>query len=311
MMFRYPFVAMGSGCEVLVEADSAAQVKPMIQSALTQIARLEAKYSRFRHDSLVARINREAHMRTVPLDEETQTLLGLADRLYRDTGGRFDITVGSLQACWDFRAMRLPDAEALARGLSAVGWAGVQWSTAGIRLPRPNMQLDLGGLVKEYALDVAVSVLATLGVGRGLVNLGGDVRVVGSPPPSGRAFQVGVAHPRRHHGLCATLSLSAGALVTSGDYQRYFIRDGVRYHHLLDPATGYPLPLRHAGLTTHGATAMAALHRGKAMLLTDSAEPPGDGAYLACDGEGEPSAWRDAPGCEVRIHHAAPARQVG
>jgi thiamine biosynthesis lipoprotein len=136
-----------------------------------------------------------------------------------------------------------------------------------------------------------------------LVNLGGDLRLAGDIGETERPFFVGVAHPRRHHGTCATLGLRRGAVVTSGDYQRYFLRDGKRYHHLLDPRSGYPVELRYTGVTAHGATALDALAECKAMILA----PPGgtarepQGAYVACGPPGDPIAWRDSPACTFAI----------
>jgi thiamine biosynthesis lipoprotein len=310
MLFRYPFVAMGSGCEILVESDSAERVKPLVQSAVAQVARLEAKYSLYRDDSLLARINRDGHGCGVEIDEETLSLLRFADGLHGASEGAFDPTVGSLQGLWDFRAMSLPDPAAVAARLPAVGWPQVEWRGGTVRLPHPATRLDFGGWVKEYAVDAAVATLSAHGVRRGLVNLGGDLRLVGEAPQE-RPFRVGIAHPRRHHDLCGGLRVTAGAVVTSGDYQRYFLRDGRRYHHILDPRTGFPAELAYTGVTTHGATALEALRAGKLMLLGTRRPLPEAPPFLACDADGEPVAWQESPHCRVRTYSRMPQRRAG
>jgi thiamine biosynthesis lipoprotein len=310
MLFRYPFVAMGCGCEILVESPSADAVKPPVQSAVDQVARLEAKYSLYREDSLLSRINRTAYAKAVVVDEETASLLQFADRLHEETAGAFDPTVGSLHGLWDFRAMTLPEPARLAERLESVGWGRVEWRGGRVRLPHPATRLDLGGFVKEYAVDAAVATLTALGVRRGLVNLGGDLRLVGQTPPE-RPFRVGVAHPRRHHDVCATLRVASGAVVTSGDYQRYFLRDRVRYHHLLDPRTGYPAALRYTGVTSHAETALEALRLGKRMLLGCRDALPGEGPYVFCGAEGEPEAWQEAAACRVLVYSRGGQRQAG
>ncbi len=310
MLFRYPFVAMGCGCEILVESPSSDAVKPLVQSAVQQVARLEAKYSLYRGDSLLARINREAHAGPVEIDEETAALLRFADQLHAGTGGSFDPTVGTLNGLWDFTAMTLPDPAALAARMEGIGWSRVEWQGGAVRLLHPLTRLDLGGIVKEYAVDAAVAALTGLGVRRGLVNLGGDLRIVGHTPPD-RPFRVGVAHPRRHHDLCASLRVTGGAVVTSGDYQRYFLRDGARYHHLLDPRTGQPAVLGYTGVTTTGVTALEALREGKRLLLAADGGPAPKSAHLLCDGDGEPVAWRESSTCRMVIYARNKNRKAG
>jgi thiamine biosynthesis lipoprotein len=314
MLFRYPFVAMGSGCEILIEGEDSRRAKAMIQSALEQVERLEAKYSAYRDTSLLSRINRDAHVRAVEIDAETGTLLALAGELHGETGGRFDPTIGTLHGLWDFRGMAIPPAQAVAARLEAVGWRHVELAPGSVRLAHPATRLDLGGIVKEYAVDCAVAALEGLGAPRALVNLGGDVRVAGRGQPLERPFRIGVAHPRRHHDCCATLRVNGGAVVTSGDYQRYFIRDGQRYHHLLDPRSGAPLALRFTGVTAHGATALEALRRGKTLFAGDPEAPlpaPGAWAWLVCGADGEPERWEESAACRISPYPRTAAKQAG
>lgn len=310
MLFRYPFVAMGTGCEFLIEGDHQAKVLSTIRTALSELTRLEQKYSLYKEDSFLSAINREAHRAAVTLDPETARLLDAAGEIHARTAGRFDPTVGTLHKLWNFQRMSIPRNREIQAALEGAGWRNIQIAQGAIRLLHPATRLDFGGLVKEYAVDCATAVLQGMGVRRGLVNLGGDLRVVGRLAPGERPFRVGVAHPRRHHGTVCTLRLSEGAVVTSGDYQRYFFRDGVRYHHLLDPRTGYPMALAYSGATAHAPTALQAMARAKSLILTgdpDSSDDPRDGAYLACDAEGEPSAWRESAACAFSICVYSPA----
>ena len=198
--------------------------------------------------------------------------------------------------------MRLPQRKELKRRLAGVGWHLVQQKGGQIRFHHPQTRIDLGGLVKEYAVDSAAAVLSALGVRRGIVNLGGDIRVVGPVPASKRPFQVGMAHPRRHHGIACTLSLREGAVVTSGDYQRFFLRDGKRYHHLIDPSTGFPLALRYTGVTAHAPTALAALMRVKCLLFgTEGNGGENEGSFVGCNEMGDPETWRESAACRIRM----------
>ncbi len=315
MLFRYPFVAMGSGCEFLIHGENQREVVSFVQSALTVVKRLEKKYSYFQDDSLLSVINREARRREFELDEETAWLLGLAGELHQATDGRYDPTVGALKGCWDFREMKLPRTKHLCRTLKGVGWHLVEHNGRSLRFHHPDTRIDLGGLVKEYAVDCAVGVLRAMGVQRGLVNLGGDLRVVGKTAIGTRPFYTGVAHPRRHHDTVCSMALREGALVTSGDYQRYFLRDGRRYHHLLDPTTGYPFDLPHSGVTAHAATAVEAMKACKILLLgkTEPAELRAamPSAYITCDLEGNPVAWKETPACSFRIQGDGGVSQAG
>ena len=160
------------------------------------------------------------------------------------SGGRFDVTSGVLRRAWDFKREppQLPAATTLAETTRLVDWASVEWSGESIRLPRVGMEIDFGGIGKEYAADRAATICIDHGIRHGLVNLAGDVRVLG-PQPDGTPWRIGITHPRRPGATIAGLDLTAGAVATSGDYERYFELDGVRYCHILDPRSG--MPVRH------------------------------------------------------------------
>ncbi len=240
--FRTIFRAMASEHELTLCSDDPSRARRAAELAIADVARIEAKYSRYRDDSLTTRINRAAGIDEVAIDAETGALFAYADRCYRASGGRFDLTSGVLRRAWDFRRTppRLPDAAALDAAMALIGWGRVEWSDRAVRLPQAGMEIDFGGIAKEYAADRVATISIEQGVGHGLVNLGGDVRAIG-PRPDGSSWRVGIRHPRRADIAIAAVPLAAGALATSGDYERYFEIDGARYCHILDPTTGKPV----------------------------------------------------------------------
>jgi thiamine biosynthesis lipoprotein len=184
----------------------------------------------------------EAHFSPGRNDLSSAEVLALfrkARRLHADSGGSFDISVGPLSQIWGFQAKsyRLPLPEEIAAALRLVGQDAIREQAGSLALA-PGMRLDGGGLAKGWGVDLAASALRDLGITRGFINAGGDLFCWGRNP-AGSAWRIGIKHPRRQ-GYLGVLSLSGAAVATSGDYQRYFEKDGVRYHHIFDPRTGYP-----------------------------------------------------------------------
>jgi len=240
--FRQTFRAMAAEHTIELAADDPDLARRAAAGAIADVQRIEAKYSRYRDDSVTTRINRAAGGAAVPIDAETAALLRYADQCYALSGGCFDITSGVLRRAWDFRREppALPAPDALARALALIGWQDVEWSADAVRLPRAGMEIDFGGIGKEYAADRAATLCVEAGVRHGLVNLGGDLRAIG-PRPDGSPWRVGIRHPREQHAAIAGIDLSEGALATSGDYERFIEIDGRRYCHILDPRTGMPV----------------------------------------------------------------------
>lgn len=237
---RVDFHAMGSPCRIHAER-RARETDHAIDAAIEEVRRIERKYSRYRPDSVVTRINELAGSgRMLELDTETCDLIDFAAAAHDAGGGGFDLTTGVLRRAWDFRSGELPDPMAVSALMPLVGWHQVMWKRPGIRLPRAGMEIDLGGIGKEYAVDRAATLLAEAGIGAALVNLGGDLRAVGRRD-DGRPWRLGIAHPRAEGESIAGVSLSEGALATSGDYERFIELDGRRYCHILDPRTGWPV----------------------------------------------------------------------
>jgi len=240
-LLRIPFRAMASENEIQLDAD-APFARRAADAAIADVQRIEAKYSRYLDDSLTTRINRAAGGAPVEIDAETAGLIAYADRCYTQSGGLFDVTSGVLRRAWDFRREppALPDDVALATALARIGWADVEWDERAIRLPRAGMEIDFGGIGKEYAADRMATILIDHGIAHGLVNLGGDVRAIGTQA-SGAPWRVGIKHPRQDGKTIASVELVDGAVATSGDYERFFELDGRRYCHILDPRSGMPV----------------------------------------------------------------------
>jgi thiamine biosynthesis lipoprotein len=232
------FNAMASRCEVLLRTAHLGTARELGECAAAEAWRIEAKFSRYRGDSVISHLH--AH-RGIPIvvDEETASLLDFAQRCYRISDGMFDITSGILRRAWTFDGSdRLPEPEAVTALLPYIGFEKLKWRSPTLELPA-GMELDLGGIGKEYAVDRAYELLAKKAMGPFLVNFGGDLRASG-PPPNG-FWQVGVERPDELQRASLILHLERGALATSGDSRRFVCRDGVRYGHVLDPRTGWPV----------------------------------------------------------------------
>jgi thiamine biosynthesis lipoprotein len=237
------FHAMGSPCRVRIDGATRAdrRAREAVLAAVAEVRRIEAAYSRYRADSVVARINAAAGSGVpVAVDDETRHLLRFAVQLHEASDGRFDITSGVLRRAWDFRAAAPPPADAVTALLPLIGWQRVTFDEQGVSLPTAGMEIDFGGIGKEYAADRAATLLQQAGLLHGYVNLGGDIRLLG-PMSDGQPWRLGIAHPRRPDELVAELQLADGALATSGDYERFIEHDGQRYSHILDPRTGWPV----------------------------------------------------------------------
>lgn len=243
----FEFRAMASRCEVRLVCDDDAQAErgaqQWAQAAIDEVRRIERKYSRYIDDSVTTRINRSAGAAPVELDVETAALLDFGAALWAQSGGRFDLTSGVLRRAWRFDAPVLPTQAALDALLPQVGWSHVDWDPVSrrLRLPQPGVEIDFGGIGKEYAADRAAAALQAAGARHGFVNLGGDVRAIGAAP-DGTPWRIGIQHPRGAAGeTLGAFDLADGALATSGDYERFIEVDGRRYAHILDARSGWPV----------------------------------------------------------------------
>jgi thiamine biosynthesis lipoprotein len=289
-LFRFGFDAMASPNEVQIWHDDERHARTLAETAIADARRIEAKYSRYRDDSVTAQINRAAGGAAVAIDAETYALLGYADRCHLLSAGRFDITSGVLRGAWDFRrsAPRLPDEAEIAAATALIDWPSVEWNRTSVRLPRPGMEIDFGGIGKEYAADRMATICHEGGAPHALVNLGGDVRAAG-PQQDGSPWRVGIAHPRQADAVMATVEIADGAVATSGDYQRFFDLGGRRYCHIIDARSGRPVMHWQSVSVLAPLCVLAGSCATIAMLLQGEAEGflAGEGvAYLAVDSAG-------------------------
>ena len=232
---------MGSPCELRLYENNQEQAQQIALDTIAEIARLEKKYSRYRDDSVTTAINSSAgDEQGIEVDDETASLLNYAQVGFEQSDGMFDITSGILRKVWDFQSNTLPAQAEIDAILPLIGWEKVLWTKPNIQLPKIGMELDFGGYVKEYTADVAANYCSQAGIKGGLVNLGGDICIIG-PHPDGSAWKIGIRHPRKPNVPMSFVFLSSGGIASSGDYERFMVVDGVRYAHILNPKTGWPV----------------------------------------------------------------------
>ena len=236
---RFSFQAMGSYCEIQIYNESRVNAKRIIRQLAAEVRRLEQKYSRYQSNSLVTEINYSAGNKLgIKIDTETKALFDHALSCFEQSKGMFDITAGVLNRIWDFQSARVPAQVEIDQLLPMIGFHKLSWRKSRLMMPA-SMEIDFGGIVKEYAADAAAKLARRLGVEHGLVNLGGDFAVIGSQPEN-RPWTVWVANPKYPDNLMAKIDLVDGGLASSGDYERSFVHENKRYSHILNPKTGWP-----------------------------------------------------------------------
>ena len=232
---------MNSDCLILVVGLDGDEAWRIARAAETEVRRIEARYSRFLPSSDLTRINAVAEVGgDIDIDDETAGLISFAQRCHSLSAGAFDITAGVLRRAWNFSKSELPSQDQIETLLPRVGLEKVSLNLGRLSFARSGMELDFGGLAKEYAADRAAEVCLALGATSGFVNLAGDVRIIG-PQPQGEAWRIGVKAPADAATSASAISLTQGGLATSGDYERFIEVQGRRYGHILDPRTGWPV----------------------------------------------------------------------
>ena len=229
-------MAMGSECVLdLYDENTLAA-----EAAEDEVHRIESRLSRHRDDSVLSRINQIAKDGgSIDVDEETAALIDYAFACHRKSDGLFDITTGILRRAWNFSCGSVPSSAEIDRCLSLVGLDKIVWERPRISFPLAGVELDFGGIGKEYAADRAAAVCAERGVSQGIVNLAGDIRIIG-PKPDGSPWPIAIRNPRSPEQALSVIHLTEGGIATSGDYERFITMDGQRYGHILDPRTGWP-----------------------------------------------------------------------
>ena len=229
---------MGTAIRVELWSEQAERAEDALAAVMAQMHGVDHAMSPHKPESELSRINRDAARGAVAVGAELFSLLQRAQEFSRRTDGAFDITFASAGHLYDYRERIRPKAQDLERARSVIGYEGLllDAATQSVRFARPGMRIDLGGFAKGYAVDRGVAILRARGVRHAIVTAGGDSHIVGDR--RGRPWTIGVRDPRRPGELAAVLPLADVAVSTSGDYERYFDEDGVRYHHVLDPRTG-------------------------------------------------------------------------
>ncbi len=229
---------MGTRLHAEVFSTDAARAVDALDAVMAEMDRIEAQMSPWIASSALSRINREAASGWVPVPGDLFAVLEAAQAMSRRSDGAFDITFASAGRYYDYRAGKRPDADELAAAVAAINWRYVELDapTTSVHFAHPGVYVDLGGIAKGYAVDRCTALLRARGFQDAMVSAGGDSRMIGDR--HGRPWMVGVRDPRHDGAMAVVLPLADTAVSTSGDYERYFVEDGVRYHHILDPKTG-------------------------------------------------------------------------
>ncbi len=232
---------MGTRVSVDLWHEDADRAAALIGQVLAIYGDVDERMSTYREDSEISRVNRDAASAAVPVGDALFEVIGTAVELSERSGGAFDITYESVGHLYDFRARIAPSQQDIAERLDAVNFRHLQLDAdrATVRFLSDGVRINVGGIAKGYAIEAAAAFLAGEGVRHALLNAGGDTRVLGDR--RGQPWMVGIRHPRQADGIVTRLPLIDEAISTSGDYERYFEEDGVRYHHIISPQTGRPV----------------------------------------------------------------------
>lgn len=280
--FQVSFQAMASDCELLIDLpeERIGFAKHLADIAVREVWRIERKYSRYLAANTFTRIHEQSgHWQEI--DDETYRLLEFADQGWQISDGLFDLTSGVLRKVWSFNGSdQLPEQADIQVLLSDIGWSKLDYRKVGdkaeLLLPE-GMELDFGGIGKEYAVDRALGLMlaeaqadeTSVSV---LVNLGGDMACSGLRL-NGESWKVAIERPDTDESSLALLSLAGGGLATSGDSRRYLLKEGVRYSHVLNPKTGWPVESAARSITVAAPSCVqSGLIATLALLQGDNAE---------------------------------------
>ena len=283
---------MGTRVHAELFEEDGARAQALLAQVIAEMRRIEQAYSPYVEESELSRLNREAGKGWVNVSAELLELLEQSAQASQMTGGAFDITYASVGRYYDYRAGARPDDAKLKAGLEAINYEFVELDPAAgrVRFLHPLVYVDLGGIAKGYAVDRCIELLAEAGITQASVAAGGDSRILGDR--FGEPWTVGIQDPRAPDSMAVLLPLVDVAVSTSGDYERFFVEDGIRYHHIIDPSTGdsarqswsVTILGTEATLTDALSTSVFVLGPDKGLALIDRL-PGIDAIIIDADGE--------------------------
>lgn len=247
-LYKETRTAMYTIVSITVVSDSEKKAKDAIESAFRELDRLERLLNFYSNESEISYVNMNASVEPVKVSKDTIELIDKALYVSEHTNGAFDITMSPVIDLWDFKERKLPDEKMLAERLKLVGYRNIiiDRERSTVYFKKNGIKINPGGILKGYAADRAVDILKGMGINAGIVAIAGDIKTFGIRP-DGKNWNIGIQNPRqkdkkdKSDEVFATISLSDDmAISTSGDYERFFENKGKRYHHILDPKTGYP-----------------------------------------------------------------------
>jgi FAD:protein FMN transferase len=272
------FEAMASPCEIFMEVEQEALARELLTIASAEAWRVENKFSRYRDDNIIHQINTCAG-HPIEVDDEVCHLLDFAQQCWELSDGLFDITSGVLRRAWKFDGSnQLPDQRDVDALLPYVGWHRISWTRPYLTLPA-GMEIDFGGIGKEYAVDTTLLLLKAKTEAALLVNFGGDIHASGVRK-NNLPWSIGIENPNQLDTAKGLLEIKQGALATSGDTRRYIEHNGKRYGHVINPKTGWPIANAPRSVTVAGSTCteagllatLALLHGHEAKEFLNSQE---------------------------------------
>ncbi|MCK4822143.1 FAD:protein FMN transferase [bacterium] len=254
---------MGTVAEITVQHKDPTVARKVIQHAFDEGKRIENLLSIYKKESEISMVNLKAGLEEVKVSEDSLYVIEKALYYSELSDGVFDITVGPLIELWGFRngEKKVPDKTEIEKILALVNYKNlsINREKSTVKLEKPGMQIDLGGIAKGYAVDSMIGVLKRGGIKEAIVNAGGDIYALGNPAGKSR-WHIGIRNPRNHSGIEDVIELKNSAIVTSGDYEKFFFEGGKRYSHIIDPRTGVPASaIRSVTVTAPTATEADAL----------------------------------------------------
>ena len=241
-VFKRNTVLMGTDIELTASDTDEDRVNAAFDAAIQEMDRIENEMSEWRDGTPVSIINQKAGIEPVSVPQELLNVISAAQKVSQLSDGAFDISWAAMRGIWNFAKgkERIPTPEEIKEKLPLINYKYIEIDEGKktVILKKKGMAMGLGAIAKGYAVDKAMQVMVIRGIKNAIVKAGGDMRIQGTQ--DGKPWDIGIRHPRDKTKLLGMLTLSNISISTSGDYERYFIKDGILYHHIMDPKTGYP-----------------------------------------------------------------------